>query len=70
MDQGDVKVKVCFLDKARRCPQDPGGRGGYCMAWDSVAEDCLALMQMRVAVFKNGATTLYPVSAPPPEVKG
>ena len=62
---GQVDAKLCFLDKSRPCPPHPKP----CMAWDKDACDCIILMQMRAAASKDGHVTVFPVSAPPPEVR-
>jgi len=40
-----------------------------CRAWDGSIKECIIINQLRASAFKDGAVTMYPVSAPPPEVR-
>lgn len=60
---------LCFLDKDRQCPTGEFSQEALCKAWDEALNECVLLHTVRLMASKKDSYTIYPKSAPPPEVK-
>jgi hypothetical protein len=60
-------MKFCHKDKERECPSE-----SYpCRAWNDEHQECVFILKATEIVVQDGSVTctMFPKSAPPPEVR-
>lgn len=68
-----MSEKRCFLNEDRVCPAEVSTRGHQflCRAWSKDRQECVFILKATEMPVRDGDSTftIFPESAPPPEVK-